>query len=116
MSAPSPWSFRRARREADFWGRLVETAVGAHLLNSAAGTKIEVFYWRERGLEVDFVLRLGRTVVAVEVKSGRRREGLPGMEAFCKAFKPLRRLLVGEGGIPLEAWLSRPVIRWIGEE
>lgn len=115
MSASSPWSFRRARREADFWGRLVESAVGAHLLNSAAGTKIEIFYWRERSLEVDFVLRLGRTVVAIEVKSGRRRESLPGMEAFCKTFRPTRRLLVGKEGIPIEEFLSRPTTDWIGK-
>jgi uncharacterized protein len=83
-------------------GRLVETAVGAHLVNSSAGTDVEVFYWRDRGREVDFVVRAGRHITALEVKSGARPTTLPGMDAFDRAFSPGRKLLVGAGGIPLE--------------
>jgi predicted AAA+ superfamily ATPase len=49
--------------ERDAWGRLVESAVGTHILNSIAGTGIETFYWREGNHEVDFVLRSGDSVV-----------------------------------------------------
>lgn len=104
-----------ARRERPFWGRLVESAVGAHLVGGTAGTGIEVFYWRERGREVDFVLRHGRTLVAIEVKSGRARESLPGMEAFARAHRRSRRLLVGGDGIPLEEFLASPVTRWLAQ-
>jgi len=53
-------------------------------------------------------LRSGKTVVAIEVKSGSRKEGLPGMDAFEKAFKPKRKLLVGDDGIPLEKFILTP--------
>ncbi|MEK6694972.1 MAG: DUF4143 domain-containing protein, partial [Nitrospirota bacterium] len=86
---------------------------GAHLANAAAADVCELFYWRDRNREVDFVVRVGRTVTAIEVKSGRAREALPGMEAFATAFKPTRRLLVGGDGIALEEFLSWPVEYWV---
>ncbi len=116
ISALSSLSFAAVREDGELWGRWVESAVGAHLVNSAMGTAMEVFYWRERGKEVDFVLRSGRTVVAFEVKSGRRRENLPGMEAFARAFAPQRRLLVGGQGITVEEFLLSPVCRWLDQE
>ena len=114
MTASSGLSFEAARADRDFWGRLTESAAGAHLLNTADG-KTEVFYWRERGREVDFVIRAGRSVVAIEVTSGRRKESLAGMEAFARAFRPRRTLLVGAQGIPLEEFLLAPAQRWVGE-
>jgi predicted AAA+ superfamily ATPase len=95
-------------------GRLVETAVGAHLVGSAAGTQVEVHYWRDRNREVDFVLRRGKRLLAVEVKSGRARTSLPGLEAFGAAFPGARRLVVGSGGVPLEEFLAAPADSWIG--
>ena len=38
--------------------------------------------------------RAGRTVTAIEVKSGRSRDTRPGLSAFADAFKPTRKLLV----------------------
>jgi predicted AAA+ superfamily ATPase len=87
--------------------------VGAHLANAAASGECELFYWRERNREVDFVVRSGTTVVAIEVKSGRAPTALPGLGAFMEAFKPKRTLLVGGDGIPLEEFLSRPVGHWL---
>jgi predicted AAA+ superfamily ATPase len=99
--------------DRDAWGRLVESAVGAHLTNAAAAGGCEVFYWREGHREVDFVVRAGRAVTAIEVKSGRGREGLPGLAAFAEAYQPARMLLVGGDGIPVEEFLGRPVAHWI---
>lgn len=110
VTAISGLGFREARTDPDVWGRLVETAVGAHLVNAG----LEVHWWRERNLEVDYVVRRGRTVVAIEVTSGRRKGSLPGMAAFARAFRPARRLLVGSQGIPVEEFLSRPAEAWIG--
>jgi uncharacterized protein len=62
---------------------------------------------------VDFVLQQGRTTVALEVKTGGRREALPGMEAFVRQFKPKRQLQVGGQGIPLEEFLSKPAADWL---
>jgi predicted AAA+ superfamily ATPase len=106
-------SLAEARGDGDHWGRLVESAVGAHLLNSTFGTNISVTYWRERNHEVDFVLQQGKTVVGIEIKSGGRRQSLPGLEAFAREFKPRRQLLVGGQGIALEEFLSQPAAHWL---
>jgi predicted AAA+ superfamily ATPase len=113
MSAQDPRSLAEARNDGDHWGRLVESAVGAHLFNSSFGTNLRVAYWRERNQEVDFVLQQGKTAVAIEVKSGGRRQSLPGLAAFARQFKPQRQLLVGGQGIPLEEFLSKPAAHWL---
>lgn len=113
LSALSGYSFDEAQADREYWGRLTESAVGAHLANAAAAGKCEVFYWRDRNREVDFVVRAGRRLVAIEVKSGRAREVLPGMQAFNDTFKPDRLLLVGEDGIAVENFLCKPVEHWV---
>ena len=113
MTAQCGLSFEEARADREFWGRLVESAIGAHLANAAAAGECELFYWRERNEEVDFVVRAGRAVTAIEVKSGRGRETHSGLAAFAEAFKPQRKLLVGGDGIPVEEFLLAPVAHWI---
>lgn len=113
ITATSSRSFEEARSDPAFWGRLVESAVGATLVNGSIGTDVEVFYWVGRNREVDFVLRRGATVAAIEVKSGRRRADLPGMEEFARRFDVSRKLLVGAQGIPLDEFLSAPVDVWV---
>jgi predicted AAA+ superfamily ATPase len=113
MTALAGRSFAEARQDGDFWGRLVESAVGAHLLNSGMGSGLEVTYWREGNLEVDFVLRRGDTLVALEVKSGRGKHSLPGMEACGRRFKLAGRLEVGGQGVPLEEFLTQPAEHWL---
>jgi uncharacterized protein len=114
LTAQAGLTRAEARDDREFRGRLVESAVGAHLENAAAEGACEVFYWRERNREVDFVVRSGRTLTAIEVKSGRARESLAGIEAFAAAHKPQRTLLVGGDGIALEDFLARPVQHWVG--
>jgi len=113
MSAMSGLSFAEARADREYWGRLVETAVGAHLANAAALRGWEVFYWRERNREVDFVVRAGSALVAFEVKSSRGAGSLSGLAAFAAAFRPTRTLLVGGDGIPVEDFLAKPAETWI---
>ena len=103
------------RSDAEFRGRLVESAVGSHLVNAQAAGVCQVHYWRERGREVDFVVSDGRTLVAIEVKSGRRRDALPGLAAFGDAFCPQRRLLVGGDGMPIATFLETPVPELLGD-
>jgi hypothetical protein len=62
---------------------------------------------------VDFVLQQGKTTVAIEVKSGARREMPAGMDAFARLFKPKRQLLVGGQGVALEEFLSKPAAHWL---
>lgn len=113
MSAQSGLSPEETREDREFWGRLVESVIGAHLANAAAVGECELFYWRDGNYEVDFVVRAGRAVTAIEVKSGRSRDRQPGLAAFAEAFKPKRTLLVGGDGIPVEEFLLQPVTHWV---
>ena len=113
MTAQSGLTPEEAKSDTQFWGRLTESAVGAHLANAAAAGKCELFYWREGHREVDFVVRMKRRVLAVEVKSGRRREALAGLETFRRLHRSARALLIGSQGIPLESFLLAPVGDWV---
>jgi len=113
MSAPSHLALEEAQHDHEYWGRLAESSVGAHLVNSAREKNVEVYYWLDRNQEVDFVLRGRGQLVAIEVKTGRRRERLSGMDAFSKTFKVKRQLLVGSGGIPVKEFLEAPIEHWL---
>ncbi|NBU60072.1 MAG: ATP-binding protein [Betaproteobacteria bacterium] len=93
-------------------GQLVESAVGAHLANAAAMGQCRLFHWREGDREVDFVIERAGSVIAIEVKSGRRRDGLPGMAAFLRQWPRARPLLVGADGVGIEEFLLKPVQAW----
>lgn len=116
LTAPFGRGVEEWKADRVAWGRLVESAVGAHLANAAAGGMCELSYWRERNREVDFVVKARGCVTAIEVKSARVRDHLPGMAAFAAAFKPDRLLLVGGDGIPLDDFLLSPVERWVMPE
>ena len=114
MSALSHRRLEDVRQDGDAWGRWVETAIGSTLFNGIMGKGMNLFYWQGNNREVDFVLSRGRDVVAIEVKSGRRKEHLlPGMEAFSKEFHVKRKLLVGGGGIALEKFFLTPAEEWM---
>ena len=114
MSVHSGYTFEEAKADRSFWGRLVESAVGAHLFNTGT-PEVRLHYWRERSLEVDFVLEHGRKLVALEVKSGSHRGNTAGMEEFATRFSPQRSLLVGEGGVPIAEFLSTSAMDWFEE-
>ena len=120
MTADSGYSFDEAKADRTFRGRIVESAVGAHLFNTKTDD-IRLFYWREDSHEVDYVLRRGRRIIAIEVKSGTKMN-LSGMGRFIERFKPFKSLVVGEGDvqhvegfIPLNEFLSVPASFWFDE-
>lgn len=113
LTALSDYTFDEAKADPEFWGRLTESAVGAHLVNAVASGLGELFYWRDHKDEVDFVVQAKRFVTAIEVKSGRVRDGLPGMAAFASAHKPDRFLSVGGDGLSIEDFLSQPADKWM---
>ncbi|MCY3963661.1 MAG: ATP-binding protein [Acidobacteria bacterium] len=120
MTVGSNRSFEDARADRRFWGRLVESAVGAHLLNTS-GSVARVHYWREGDDEVDFVIQQGLRTVAIEVKTGHRPRPTKGMRVFGERHRPYRTLLLTEtgephGSIPLEVFLSRPASAWLRSE
>ena len=113
MTAQSQLNLGEAKQDNDFWGRLVESAIGAALMNGLRGENIELFYWSSRNREVDFVLSRRKSLVALEVKSGRRKVTLPGIEAFSTEFRVTKKLLVGAQGIPVEDFLLTPPPKWL---
>ena len=115
MTAQTGRSPEETRADPEARGRLVESAVGAHLANAAASGDCELYYWRDGDREVDFVVRAGRTLTAIEVKSGRAHDRLPGLGAFRNEYPAARPLLVAAGaeGIGIEEFLTRPAAHWI---
>ena len=111
MSAVCGLSFDEARADRSYWGRLVESSVGAHLLN-AASSRTEVKYWRDRDFEVDFVLERGSNLVGIEVKSGQSPAAVHGLSEFQRRFQPRNTVVVGDAGVPLHEFLSVPPDRW----
>lgn len=105
------YTLDQAVADRTFWGHLVETAVGAHLVNSGSNAT-RVYYWRDGILEVDFVLKRGPEVIAIEVKSGRKNRRTRGMDAFAERFNPTRTIFVGGGGIAIDDFLSVPADHW----
>lgn len=112
MSVFSGYTLTEAQNKPEFWGRLVETAVGAHLANAFLGKRIQVFYWRDRNREVDFVLAKSNRIIAIEVKSTLRKTSLPGLDAFSNVFPTEKKILVGGSGIPLDVFLSTDPEKW----
>lgn len=98
-------SFEKSIIDPEFWGRLVESAVGAHLLNYSIAERYTLCYWREGNSEVDFVLEKGEKVIGLEVKSGKKGSN-SGMSLFQNAYHPEKLLLVGTGGVPYEEFLT----------
>ena len=113
MTALGGLSGRELRRDPERWGRHVEAAVGAHLVNETREAGGEVFYWREGNNEVDYVLQKGSHLAALEVKSGRKKIYAGGMEAFHEAYPSARTFLIGPHGIPLEDFFSTPIAQWL---
>ena len=112
MTAASALDMPAARKDAEFWGHLAESAVGAFLYNATVGKNIDLYYWAGRNRELDFALARGGALVAIEVKSSARRMRLPGIIEFSNQFPVKRKLLVGRQGIPVEEFMGADVDTW----
>ena len=104
----SPYTFEQAIFDRKAWGHIFESGIGAYIISQAFVRRFEVFYWRERNDEVDFVLRRKASVVAIEVKSNAEKN-TAGLETFKKAFKPHVSLVVGDGGMSADEFLSMDI-------
>lgn len=105
ISAQSNELFKEITQQPAAWGRIVESAIGAHLLNSSLIEGYKVFYWRNRNDEVDFVIEKRGKVIGLEVKSTGNILKTSGMEAFNNTFKPNKVFLIGAGGMPWQDFL-----------
>ena len=104
MSSSDAEHFSSIREHPARWGRYVESAVGAHLLDGYAKGHYKLFYWRKGNMEVDFVLVRDKHILALEVKSGRIR-GRSGLERFRKEYPHARVMLIGDSGMPWQEFL-----------
>ena len=95
---------RRFLESATDKGRLVESAVGAYLLARSKEEGFEVYWWRDRGNEVDFVLKKGSQLTAIEVKSGRVKN-VGGSLVFKKLYPETLSLIIGSANYGLEDFL-----------
>lgn len=106
----SPMTFDQAILDRRSWGRTLESGIGACLVSQAFVHRFDVFYWRERNDEVDFILRKKNSSVAIEVK-GNAEKRTAGLEKFRELFKPTSSFIVGDGGIKAEEFLSMDLLK-----
>ena len=78
------------------------------IISQAFTHRFEVFYWRERTDEVDFIIRKKGTVIAIEVKSNAEKN-TEGLDEFRKRFSPKSAFIVGDGGISAVDFLSMDI-------
>ncbi len=110
LSANNSLSFRDVYLSPAEWGKWVESAVGAYLVNHADRLEYKVYYWRHDSDEVDFILQRSRQLVAIEVKSGRRKMN-QGLTLFREQFHPTTELVVGGEAMPIEQFLLMDIER-----
>ena len=105
LSATNSLNFNDVYLDPQQWGRWVETAVGAYLINHADRLEYKLYFWRHDGNEVDFILQSSKKLVAIEVKSGRRQNN-QGLPMFSEQFHPDVELVVGGEAFSLEQFLT----------
>ena len=104
----SPFTFEQVILDRKAWRHILESGIGAYLVSQAFIHRFEVFYWRERNDEVDFVLQKKGSIVAIEVKSNAEKK-TEGLEKFRQLFKPQSSFIVGDGGIGVEDFFSMDI-------
>lgn len=112
MSALTGYTFAEAQADRSYWGRLVESAVGAHLCNTVFDPS-QVHYWRENHNQVDFILANRRRIIAIEVKSGAAFAKSKGLSIFAANYPQTKQLIVGKGALSLTEFLSCPAQEWL---
>ena len=111
MSAMGSHGFDEARADRSHWGRVVESAVGAHLINTA-DSDTRVLYWRDGDDEVDFIVERRGRLAAIEVKSRADTSSHRGLDEFSRRHPQVRTLMVGSDEMPLGEFLRRPATEW----
>jgi hypothetical protein len=108
VNAVSGKGFEASREDPEQWGRLVDNAVGATLLNQLQGGAHELYYWRQKGSEVDYVLHTPESIWAIEVKSSRMKNP-HGLRRFLDLYPEARPFIIGGSGMPLQEFFRTPL-------
>jgi uncharacterized protein len=105
INAMMPERFAEVIEKPEKWGRLVESCVGSYLLNRSKLEEYKLFYWRENSFEVDFVLKKGDKIVALEIKSANRQK-TEGMKKFMQIYGDAKSYIVGGQGLSWQEFLT----------
>jgi len=94
-----------AQADTTLWGRVVENAVGAQLINQVTGDKLaRLQYWRDGDNEVDFLLQWHGKTVGIEVKSG--HGPARGIARFNGQYPGIPTLTVSDYGLDWQTFLQ----------
>jgi predicted AAA+ superfamily ATPase len=101
----APWSENMTPTDR---GRCYESMVGGHLRSSLPGANGELSWWRDGTDEVDFVITSPTATVAIEVSTSAAHHR-KGLETFRSTYPNSKTILVGEGGIPFDIFLTMSI-------
>lgn len=110
LSAQKNLDFESARNDSEYWGQVVESAVGCHLLASKKPRGTLIRYWREGDFEVDFIVASESCLYAIEVQSGRKHK-TSGLLQFKKKYPKAQTLVVGSGSLTLDEFFRTPLLK-----
>jgi predicted AAA+ superfamily ATPase len=105
LNTYSGYSFSEAIQDPKIWGLIIESAIGAHLMSEALTGNYEIFYWRDGNFEVDYILKKGNKIVAIEVNSTSDSMN-KGLDIFREQYRPHASIVVGKGGIDPKSLLE----------
>ena len=105
LSAQRNEFFSDFQQNPSKWGRVIESAVGSHLINHSLTEGYSVYYWRERNHEVDFIMEKRGKIVAIEVKSN-DSGNVKGLNVFRNRFHPDKFYLIVNNGFTWQEFLK----------
>ena len=105
ISAYNADGFAFTKNDPAPWGRWVENIIGTHLINHSFIGAFELFYWRHGNHEVDFIIKKGSQLIAIEVKSGNKLKA-GGIMAASKQFNFTKTMLIGIEGLNWKDFLK----------
>lgn len=109
MGALGGYRFEDAQNNPAIWGRYLESCIGSHILNYSRIDGYELYYWREGAQEVDFVIKMGSKILAIEVKSSIRGK-TSGLKRFLEKSSKATGVVIGNSERELEDFLSHSPI------
>lgn len=105
ITAQIPELYEEGTNNNEKFGRIVESAIGAHLINNENENNYKTYYWRQGNDEIDFVIKKGNKLISLEVTTSSKKS-TTGMKNFVSMFKPDKMYLVGNEGLTWQEFLS----------
>jgi len=105
LSAQKTLSINDIQESPENWGRMVESSIGAYLLNQSIRDGFTLHYWREGKHEVDFILEKAGEVIAIEVKSSLSKQTM-GLEKFKSRYNPKKIYMIDNKNLSWQEFLK----------